>query len=176
MSWNIPTQITQGDFITWSEELPDYNPATDTLSCFIRGQSALDLTGVANGTKWDFTLTSTQSDALIPSLYKTQFVIYAGGTNKTTLGSTDLVVCHSFENLTEFETRSADEIELEEITKAITKLSTGAVSEYEIGDRRMRYQDLDKLTARQRELRHRIAIASGRLKPGGRNVGVRFSQ
>ena len=80
----------------------------------------------------------------------------------------------SFEALTTLETRTVDEIELEQITLAIARLVSGAVAEYRIGDRMMRYQDLEQLTKRQRELRQRIAIASGIGKPGGRNVGVRF--
>ena len=152
--FNIPTQITQGDLITWSQELEGYNPVTDTLSCFIRGQSAvLDL----NGDGWDFEITSAQSANLTPGAYKTQFVIFSGS-DRTTLGHTDLLVCLSFENLTEFDTRDSNEKELEAITKAIAQLSNG-VAEYYIGDRRVRYQDLGELSKRQRELRNRIAMA-----------------
>ncbi|MEL6493554.1 MAG: hypothetical protein AAFQ41_00340 [Cyanobacteria bacterium J06623_7] len=171
----IPTQITQGDDIEWSQTLEDYDPSSDTLSCFVRGASALDLTGVANGNQWDFVITSAQSQDLTPGKYKAQFVVYKGGTQRKSLGITDLVICPSFENLTELETRSLDEIELEAVTKAIAKLVSGAVAEYRVGDRMMRYQDLGELTKRQQYLRNRVAIANGRLKPGGRNVGVRFN-
>ncbi len=172
---NIPKQITQGDDVAWSQTLEDYNPATDTLSCFIRGQSALDLTGVPNGNQWDFTLTSVQSQTLTPGKYKKQYVLFEGGTKRKTLSTTDLLVCPSFEDLTELDTRSEDEKELEEITKAILKLSSGAVSEYWIGDRKLKYQDLEQLTKRQQYLRHRVAMAKNRGAIGGRNVGVRFS-
>ncbi len=120
--FNIPKQITQGDKITWSEKLPDYNPLTDTLSCFIRGQTALDLTGTPTAEGWYFTIDSAQSETLAPGKYNTQFVIESD-TNKKALGITELLVCPSFEKLTELETRSADEIELEKITKAINKLN-----------------------------------------------------
>ncbi len=171
--FNIPKQITQGDRITWTQELEGYNPATDTLSCFIRGQSAaLDLNSVPNGEGWDFEITSAQSANLTPGAYKTQFVIFSGS-DRTTLGHTDLLVCPSFENLTEFDTRDSDEKELEAITKAIAQLSNG-VAEYYIGDRRVRYQDLGELSKRQRELRNRIAMAKNPGIIGGRNVGIRF--
>lgn len=172
--FNIPKQITQGDKTTWSEKLPDYSPLTDTLSCFIRGQTALDLTGTATTEGWDFAIESAESETLTPGKYKTQFLIFEFGTDRKTLGTTELLVCASFEKLTELETRSADEIELEEITKAILKLASGAVSEYWIGDRKLRYQDLEQLTARQQYLRTRIAKAKNPSTIGGRNVPIRF--
>ena len=169
--FNIPKQITQGDKTTWTEKLPNYNPLTDTLSCFIRGQTALDLTGTATTEGWDFTIESGQSDKLTPGKYKTQFVVFEFGTNRKTLGKTELLVCPSFESLDTLETRSADEIELEAVTQAIARNSNG-VKEYWIGDRRLRYQDIGELTKRQRELRQRIALAKNPGAIGGRNVGA----
>ena len=67
-----------------------------------------------------------------------------------------------------------DEIELEAVTQAILKHSHGK-KEYWIGDRKIEYRDLQELYDRQQYLRTRIAIASGKLKPGGRNVGIGFS-
>jgi hypothetical protein len=96
------------------------------------------------------------------------------GSGRHTLGTVDLEVLPSFENLTELDPRTDDEKELEEVTKAIAAVISGGVAEYYIGSRRVRYQDLQLLTDRQRELRQRIAIASGRIKPGGTNVGISF--
>ena len=172
--FNIPKQITQGDKTTWTEKLPDYNPLTDTLSCFIRGQTALDLTGTATAEGWNFAIESAQSETLTPGKYKTQFVILEFGTDRKTLGTTELLVCPSFEKLTELETRSPDEIELEAITKAINKLACGAVSEYWIGDRKLKYQNLEQLTKRQQYLRNRIAMKKNPRAIGGRNVEIKF--
>ena len=174
ISWNIPKTITQSDRITFFQQLNDYNPATDTLSCFIRGQAPLDLTGIPTGSGWDFTIESVQSKMLIPGKYKTQFVVFEFGINKKTLKTLDLLVLPSLENLTELETRSADEIELELIITAIAKLASGAVAEYRIGDRMMRYQDIGQLSRRLEYLRRRVAIAQRKLKPGGQNIGIRF--
>lgn len=171
--FNIPNQITQGDTVEWSETLPDYNPATDILKCFIRGASTLDLIGLANGEAWDFAIDTNQSILLSAGKYKTQFVIFEFGTKRNTIGNTELIVCPSFEALTELDTTSDDEKELELITQAIANHSHGKKS-YQIGDRRMEYRDLNELYQRQAYLRQRIAIASGKLKPGGRNVGIRF--
>ena len=173
--WNIPTQFTQGDRLSWYEHLSDYNPTVDTLSCFVRGQSgSLDLTASGTSDGFEFTVSSTQSD-VSAGKYHAQFVIFPNGGGRKALGIAHLQIFPSFDNLTNIDPRTPDEIELEQITQAIIKLATGAVAEYEIGDRRMRYQDLDKLTQRQEYLRRRIAIASGKVRPGGRNVGVSFN-
>jgi hypothetical protein len=173
--WNIPTTITQGDRFSWWEHLSLYNPLTNTLSCFIRGQSgALDLTATGSVDRFEFTVDSVQSMGLPAGKYKTQFVIFELTTTRKTLGSTDLLILPSFEGLTQIETRSSDEIELETITSAIARLVSGAVSEYRIGDRMMRYQDLNQLTQRQQYLRNRIAKAKNPGSIGGRNVGIRF--
>ena len=174
--FNIPRQITQGDCITWKEKLDQYDPATDNLSCFIRGQNgALNLTATQSGDSWKFIIPEVSSATLAPGAYKVQLVIVTTAKGRQTLGETDLEVCPSFEDLTTFDARDADEIELEAITQAIAKLASGAVAEYEIGDRRMRYQDLDSLTRRQKYLRNRIAMAKNKGSVGGRNVGVRYS-
>ena len=47
--FTIPTTFTQGDRVVWKQRLTGYNSATDTLTCFIRGQSSLDLTAGSQG-------------------------------------------------------------------------------------------------------------------------------
>ncbi|NJO98545.1 MAG: hypothetical protein HC764_23205 [Pleurocapsa sp. CRU_1_2] len=174
INFNIPTTITQGDRVTWKQILPDYNPVIDTLSCFIRGATALDLTGTPLGEGWEFEIESTQSQALAVGTYCVQFVIYEASVNRQALGTTKLVVCADFEDLTTFETRSFDEIELEAVTKAIAAVVSGGTAEYRIGDRMVRYQDLAVLTERQLYLRNRINKSKNPQSIGGRNVGVRF--
>jgi hypothetical protein len=151
--FNIPTQITQGDRASWWEHFPEHNPLTDTLTCFIRGRreasttvqaTALDLTAVGSVDGFEFTLSETNSMQMTPGNYQAQFVIYPSS-GRLTLGNTNLTVLSSFENLTQIDPRSDDEKELEQITAAIARLAGGAVSEYRIGDRLMRYQDLQRL-------------------------------
>jgi hypothetical protein len=121
--WTIPLTITQGDRITWFQSIDGYNNTTDTLSCFIRGGSGgLDLTGTPSGDDWEFTILQVQSATLEPGNYKTQFVIFESGTNRKTLGLTDLLICPSFENLTQFDVRSVSEKELAVITEAIARI------------------------------------------------------
>jgi hypothetical protein len=171
--WNIPKTITQGDQFTWIETKENYNYLADNLKIFIRGKSALDLQSANLYNGWGFEITSAQSMALLPGKYKAQIVVFPYNDDRFTLDIVDLEVKASFENLTELDTVSPDEKELELITMAIARLVSGAVAEYRIGDRMMRYQDLEQLTKRQRELRNRIAAKkSGNY--GGRNVGIRF--
>jgi hypothetical protein len=73
-----------------------------------------------------------------------------------------------------FDGRSPEEKELAALNEAIAKLASGAVSEYRIGDRMMRYQDLSQLTQRQQYLRNRIAKIKNPGSIGRRNVGIRF--
>jgi hypothetical protein len=175
IKFNIPKSFTQGDRVSWWEHFPEHNPLTDTLSCFIRGlNSALDLTAIGSVDGFEFTLNEASSMQLVPGNYQAQFVIYPSS-GRLTLGKIKLTVLSSFEDLTTIDPRSDDEKELEQITIAIAKLASGAVSEYRIGDRLMRYQDLSALTQRQQYLRNRIAKAKKPKNIGGRNVGVRFS-
>lgn len=66
--FTIPTSFTQGDRVTWTQRLQGYSSLTDTVSCFIRGQSSLDLTATGNLSytdEWDFEISSIQSMALV---------------------------------------------------------------------------------------------------------------
>ena len=183
--FNIPKQFTQGDRITWKEKLDQYNPATDNLSCFIRGQNgSLDLTAtplpsaspLLGGTEggWEFLIPEVSSATLAPGGYKVQFVIVTTAKGRQTLGEAELEVCPSFEDLTTFDVRDADEIELEAITKAIAQVVSGGIVEYQIKGRKVTYQDLNTLTDRQAYLRNRIAKRKNKSAIGGRNVGISF--
>ena len=74
--WTVPQKITQGDRITWTQNLDGFDSAFDTLSCFLRGQnSALDLTGtplLLGG--WEFLISEAVGATLQTGKYKAQFV------------------------------------------------------------------------------------------------------
>ena len=169
--FNIPTRFIQGDRISWTTIVTNINPTT--VSCFIRGLSnPLDLTAVNTGQDWAFTITEAQSAAFVPGRYKAQLVVY--DPERKTLAEESIEVCQGFEKLTELETLTPDEIELEAVTKAIAQLSSKNVAEYYIGTRKVRYNDLASLYERQKYLRNRIAKSKNKSAIGGRNVGVRF--
>ena len=73
------------------------------------------------------------------------------------------------------EAKTADEIKLEAIEKAIAKMLTnGGVAEYQIKSRKMRYHSLDELYRQRDRLRLRIARRKNRGGIGGQNIGVSF--
>jgi hypothetical protein len=174
--WNIPSQITQGDRVTWKEELIPYDNLADILHCYLRGTGlAMDLIGVPDGLGWRFTILEADSVTLAVGQWHAQFVIVTPDSGRQTIGRADFMVCPGFNNLTEYDGRSDDQKELDALTIAIARLASGAVAEYRIGDRMMRYQDLEQLTKRQAYLRNRIARAKNPGNVGGKNVGIRFS-
>jgi hypothetical protein len=178
ISFAIPKQFTRGDRVVWSESISGASNAVDVLSCFIRGQSSLDLTGVGDSNNldtWNFEIVEAISDTLIAGIYQAQFVLYSQAEGKKTLGMTKIEVCASFANLTSLDTRLPEEKELEEIDKAISALSNG-VAEYYIGTRKVRYIDVYQLYERQRYLRNRIAKIKNRCHIGGVNVGINFDR
>ena len=173
--FNIPQKITQGDAVTWTEEIAEYNPNTDNLICYVRGQARLDLTATNSNGLFEFAITSDQSNDLQPGKYKAQFVIEPRSGQRKTLGIAEFEICPSFANLDTLETRTPDEIELEELNKAIAKLSSRAVAEYYIGDRRVRYADLPNLYQRQIYLQRRINLKKNPHLKNGRNTLIGFN-
>lgn len=173
-NFNIPKSFTQGDRQSWIEHFPDSEPGVDTVSCFIRGQSSLDLTGVPNGDLWSFEITEEQSSNLNPGIYKAHFAHFAPGWGRTTLGIATIRVCADLSLESLVDNRTSDEIELELVNTAIATSLAGGVAEYEIGTRKIRYHSIESLYERQRQLKVRIARANRGGSGLGRNVGVRF--
>jgi hypothetical protein len=176
--FNIPQKFTQGDRLEWSETKWDFDNRTEIMSCFLRGQTGLDLTGIPdpdNYNKWNFEVGEQTSFVLLPGLYNAQFVVFGPGVGRKALGIVSVEVLPSFELLTNLDTALTEEKELEEVEKAIASLSNG-VAEYYIGTRKVRYVDLSQLYERQRYLKNRIAKIKNRSLIGGLNVGVNFDR
>jgi hypothetical protein len=172
--FNIPRQFTQGDRVTWLEKIDGYNPTTDTLNLYVRGLNGLiNAVGIPDGEEWLFDLTEAITGSLSPGNYKAQYTISSPTSGKKSFALINLVVLPNLENLTELDPRDEDEKELDLIAEAISKLSSGAVSEYEIGMRKVKYQDLKELVNRQSSLRLRIARKKN---PSlfGKNIGASF--
>lgn len=174
MRFNIPEQITQGDRVTWVSQFPGFDPQIDTAALFIRGDNSLDLTGIPGFINWYFEISPSESMAMRAGLYMAQVVIF-NAERRITLSTVTIDVLPSFENLTELDTRTTEQKELELLNEAIAKLSSG-VAEYYIGDRRVRYTELPQLYERQKYLQNRLASMKNKSSIGGRNVRIRWER
>lgn len=174
MKFAIPKRITQGDGLLWQENFPEYDASTDTLVCCILGKTKLTAVATNHNGFFQLGITPTDSNNLAPGVYKVQFVINPDSATRKTLGNTKIEVCPSFDNLNTLETRTPYEIELELVENAIRTGLKDGVAEYEIGDRKVRYQSLDELFKRQRYLKRQIAIARNPSLRRGRNVQIGF--
>ena len=169
----FPSSITKGDRAEWFVKVSGYDSRLITASIFVRGETALDLTGTTVTGGWNFEITTAQSQSLKPGIYLAQLVLFGDSLGRKTIGNQSLTVHASLEDVTQIDTRSNEQRELELVTEAIEKLSNG-VAEYYIGDRRMRYTDLPQLYERQKYLQNRIAKLNNRSFVGGRNVAYGF--
>ena len=170
--FNIPKEFYSGDRVTWTEELAIQS--VDTFALFVRGPFPLDLTGIRSGTGWLFEISEEKSEALLPGLYRANFVVFVAGTGRKTIGSTQFSVLPNPATVGTVDNRFREEIELELVRSAIVKVAEGGVAEYEIGERRVRYSSLDELYQRERYLVNRIAKLKNRSIIGGRSVPIRF--
>lgn len=170
--FNIPKQFYSGDRITWTEELTELS--VDTFALFVRGPNSLDITGVKNGATWLFEISEEKSEALAPGLYRAYAVAYITGDGRKTIGTAEFSVLPNPASTGFVDNRSREEIELEMVRSAIFKVAEGGVAEYEIGERRVRYSNLDELQARERYLVNRIAKLKDRSIIGGRSIPIRF--
>ena len=134
----------------------------------------MDLTGVPDGDSWIFAITEAQSNSLKAGKYNAMFTVYVNGYGRKTLDVVGIQVSANLAEAVEIDNRYDEEIELELVNEAIANCLSGGVAEYEIGDRRIRYQDIEGLFKRQRYLQTRLAKRMNRGSIGGRNVGVRF--
>ena len=120
---NEPTQIQSGDTIKWSESFSDYSASSGwALTYYIRGNANLNVSGVANGTGFDITITAAQSATLSSGIYS-----FVGKVSKddevftVTSGAFDVLP-----NLAEveagYEARTHAQIALEKIEQCIEKI------------------------------------------------------
>jgi hypothetical protein len=72
-----PVSITQGETVVWEKEIADYTSTDWTLTYHIAGPSVITVTGVADGSGWECTITATESAALEPGAYLWQSAVSA---------------------------------------------------------------------------------------------------
>lgn len=189
----IPARITAGDTVTWTElaqtdpQLGQLASADWTLSFSLRGPVAVannDVAGTPQGAGWLMTLSSalTASMNTTAKAARWYWQAYAtkGGT-RVTVGSGTLQVDANLSGVAGVvDMRSNAEQILAQIDATILARTTGgAVAEYTIGSRSMKYMSTPELLALKS--RYQIAVRNERrrqaIKNGlgaGDRIGIRF--
>lgn len=189
----IPPRITAGDQVSWTDYAQNDskgNPVSSTdyaMTYSFRGPisgAGIDVSGTANGTGWDVTLSPTQTAAFNVGGTNAMWYWQAYATKtgvRHTLGSGQLVVLPNFALISgTFDGRSQAEQDLTAIEATIRARSTGsAVQEYTIGNRSTKYMTLGDLLEWRTRLQMQVArerraqaIKNGLGAPD--RVGVRF--
>lgn len=187
----IPSNIIAGDSAQWvdvafADSLGGViGSATYALTYSLRGPGALlDLLGVAQGTGWAFSLTTTQSAALntTGSSVIWYWQAYASKTDvRTTAGDGTLVVKANLASVSAgFDGSSQAERILTTIESEIqARLTGGGTIEYTIGSRSLKKEPMAELLKMRSAYRNIVArerrgqmIKNGMGNPS--RVGVRF--
>lgn len=180
---NVPALIYAGDTVKWSEPATsEYSSGTWTRTVAFRHRTdtdALSVTGVANGTGWDFTITATQSALFgAGTLYWVDAV--TSGAERYTIAQGDLDVRASITAATTFDGRSQSEIDLDALRAEIrARVTGGSVQEYTIGTRSLKKMPMPDLIALESKLKADVSLEKRRKRmaqglDSGRSVFVRF--
>jgi hypothetical protein len=189
----IPSRITAGDTVTWSELAPT-DPTRGQLSApdwaltfAFRGPVAVsgsDVQGVATGTGWTVTLPSALTTAMNQTGKPARWYWQAyatKGADRVTVGDGVLQVGLNLAGVTgTVDCRSTAEQLLSQIDATLLARTTGtAVAEYTIGSRSLKYMaatELLELRSRYqmvvRNERRRQALKNGLGAPD--RIGIRF--
>lgn len=190
----IPSVIIQGDSVTWrdvagKDNLGNAIASTDwTLAWYFSGPTILTVNSTVYQDGWETSLTSAQTAALtaISTGSKTPNYYWQAtaskGAEKVTLGSGQIAITKNLATaVAGYDGRSQSEIDLSNVQAAIrARIAGGAIHEYYIGTRRLRYEGVAELLALESRLklivskeRQAQSIANGLGDP--RNTFVRFN-
>lgn len=186
----FPSRFIAGDTLTFDVDALTIGGeiiASDawTLTYRIRGNSvSLDQAATANGTGWTVTVAKATSQAYVAGKYgfSVEVAEIAGAMRRFTLGQGSVEILPNMATAAAtFEGRSLAEQDLEAVEAAIrARLTGGAVAEYSIAGRALRYESMTALIMLRDDLKRQVfaaqqaaAIAAG-LKTRKR-VGIRFA-
>ncbi len=184
---HIPSRIKQGDSATWKDPPftdasgAGYDNASYTFKYTLAGAIAtpLVLTAQASGSEWQTTLTSTQSQTLIPGVYWWQAQVFATGV-RITIAEGQLTVEPDFAQVgANYDGRTQAEKALAdaEAALAVFQASGGRVQSYTVAGRHMSFQKDEDILAVVTYWRKRVVTE--RSQAGGardRHIHMRFSR
>lgn len=178
---NIPARIISGDTIEWTEQASaDRGSAEFTLTYAIRGAVNLTVTGVAAGSGWNVTITSTQSATLTAGTYTWQAYLTSGSVRYTVGTGTLIVDPNITAQSAGYDGRTQAEVDLAAVKQEIRARTTGGMTiEYTIGTRSLKKESISRLLELKSALEADVARErqAKRLSDGlGRGIFVRFGR
>lgn len=152
----VPAIITAGDTLAWTRSLPDY-PASDGWTIgyrLINASAKIDITGSASGQDHAVSITATTSAAYAAGDYVYQEYVSKAGERHTTGTGAITIKPDLAAKSAAFEARGTWTKALADLRAALATwvTSNGAVAEYEIAGRRMKFTTAE-------DIRKRIVIA-----------------
>ena len=181
----ILPQFAAGDSVTWLDDpfealqglsVIPITSGSYALSYSLRGPTTggLDLTGTAQGSGWQFTITPAQSAALNTgtTFVKWYWQAYATATGvRYQAGAGEIRVDPNFAALSAgaiYDGRSAEEIALANIKAEIAqRITGGGVIKYTIGNRSLEKEKMQDLLALQS--RYEVIVARQKTRDAVRN-------
>lgn len=172
----IPSKITPGDTVIWRDsnlrgadpltgKLGDYLPSTHKILWSLRGASSLDAESIADGNDFLTTITQLQSSGLVAGTYFWQAYIQnlpteeAPAIARLTIGMGQLEVVPGLSFVSApHDGRSDTQQMLDAINEAIkARASGGAVQEYSIKGRSLKYAPITELIALRNQLKMEVS-------------------
>lgn len=174
-----PVYITQGEQIAWKRTFGGYPSDEWTLQYRFRGPGpGFNITGVASGSGFEATATTTQTAAMESGQYVWQAWLTSIATptdiREVDAGSVTVKVGFTASPTTEIDLRSPAKIMLDTIDDALLAFATSDVMEYEIstpaGSRRVKRSDKMNLKEQRNYWATIVARenAAERLRNGGK--------
>ncbi|MGE0410028.1 MAG: hypothetical protein AB7P23_12305 [Amphiplicatus sp.] len=182
-----PTRFNAGDTVVFDVASLSLNgenigfPAW-TLTYRLRGNGqTADIAGAGDGSGWTVTIAAATSVAYTAGVYSWSVDVSHGDGRRFTIAGGTLEVLANFATATgAFDGRTQSQKDLDAIDAAIrARLTGGAISEYTIGNRNLRYESIASLRQLRSEVALRVAnernaaaIADG--LASRKRIGVRF--
>jgi hypothetical protein len=179
----IPALITAGDTVKWSATSSQYPSSEWTRTVAFRHRNDNDhvnVTGVASGDGWDFTLSATQTSAWPAGDISWQDYVTKSSERYTLATGTLIVGINLAVTTGSHDARSQAEKDLAAVQAAMRAIiDGGAVQEYSIGSRSLKKMSMPDLIALESKLKADVTREKRRAKlaaglDSGRAVFVRF--
>jgi hypothetical protein len=182
-----PTRFNAGDTVSFDVAALSLNGEsigfpTWTLTYRLRGNGQNpDLVGAGNGSGWRVTIPAATTADFAAGVYGWSVDVAHGDGRRFTLASGTVELLANYQTVTgAFDGRTQSQKDLDAIDAAIrARLAGGAVAEYTIGNRNLRYVTLSELRQLRSEIATRVAneqqaAAIGDGLASRKRIGVRF--